>query len=239
MQTVIVYVTAVTVIIIGIHIHLYTTQSEVYIIIATTRVQLLSFIMDPSYKKKRDAIYKGVELKSVEPKPTRLEEHYASLGADRNRENVYQEVQIVKEPQPVMPATTKRGKKPSTGCNYLWAVALVAMVASILAIVGVIIVAGVYVSTLQENTATLTRQIVELEKKLNQTQEFGTTVNDKLNSLQNTTTEQLNNLQSLNTDRDTTMAQLSSLQSSVNTLNTAKKYSHGSTEYPSVFSEHS
>ena len=214
--------------------------------------------MDPSYKKKRDAIYKGVELTSVQPKPTRLEEHYASLGADRNSENVYQEIQIVKEPQPVTPAATKRGKKPSTGHNYLWTVGLVAMVASILAIVGVIIVAGVYVSVLQENTATLTRQIVELKNELNQTQwqvndlqsiqnglqlslantntqvdnqtreislvnklqEFDTTINSKLNSLQNTTTEQLNSLQSfLNTDRDTTMAQLSSLQSSVNTLN--------------------
>ena len=210
-------------------------------IIATTRVQLLNFIMEPSYKKKRDAIYNDIELKSVEPKPTRLDKPYASLGEDRNSENVYQEIQIVNESQPVTPAATKRGKKQAAGYNYLWVIALVAMVASILAIVGVIIVAGVYVSALQENTATLTRQIVELENKFNQTQgsnldqdislvnklqQFETTINRKLNSLQNTTTEQLSNLQSsvdtLNTAKNTAMEQLSSLQSSVNTLNTAK-----------------
>ena len=84
------------------------------------------------------------------------------------------------------------------------------MVASILAIVGVIIVAGVYVSALQENTATLTRQIVELENKLNQTHNTAMT---QLSSLQSS-------VNTLNTYKSTSTARLSSLQSSVNTLTT-------------------
>ena len=221
--------------------------------------------MDLSYKQKRDEIYKDVELKPVQPIPTtaRVEEQYARLGGERNTDNVYQEVQVVKEPPLITSATTKRGKKKANGRKCLWAIVLVL---SSLAIVGVIVTAGVYVSALQENTAIMIRQIKELEVRLNQTQEtnqdqdinqvqrinklqeFGTTMIDKLNSLQsmintaqNTTTGQLNSLQSsvdtlntttiaqlnslqssVDTDRDTTTAQLSSIQSSVDTLNIAK-----------------
>ena len=171
--------------------------------------------MAVNYKQNLEGVYENIELGKVQPT---IEQHYASLDTKLQNENVYQDIEILSEISSVKNAPQKREKKKAISHNYLWVIAVVAMAASILAIVGVIIVAGVYVSALQENTATLTRQIVELENKLNQTQEITNQVHniqrfddnimmiDKLNSIQavlNTTTEQL-----------------SSFQSSVNTLTT-------------------
>ena len=145
------------------------------------------------------------------------QQHYASLQETKTGDGVYQDLQVLNKSPTETVVSSIKGKNKSNRYKYFWVIGTVATALAILAIVGVIIVAGVFVSALQENTATLTRQIVELENKLNQTQ---WQVND-LQSIQNgiqlslaNTNTQVNSLQ-----RSTT-SQLSSLQSSVNTLTT-------------------
>ena len=145
--------------------------------------------MAVSYKQNLEGVYENRELGKVQPT---TEQHYASLDTKLQNENVYQDIQILSEVTSVKIAPQKREKKKATSQKYLWTVALVAMVASILAIIGVIIVAGVYVSALQENTATLTRQIVELENKLNQTHNTAMAQLSSLQSSMNTLTTRVN-----------------------------------------------
>ena len=164
--------------------------------------------MAVNYKQNLEGVYENREQGKVQPT---IEQHYASIGDTKlQNENVYQDIEILSEISSVKIASQKGEKKKGTSQKYLCAITLVAMVASILAIVGVIIVAGVYVSALQENTATLTRQIVELENKLNQTHNTAMTQLSSLQSSMNT----------LNAYKSTSTSELSSLQSSVNTLTT-------------------
>ena len=178
-----------------------------------------------------DAFYEDIELRAVQSGPSQTEQQYASLTKERGSDNIYQDIQTVNKTSTNTTAPPKKEKKIAAGQKSLWVIAFIAMVAFILAVVGIIITAGLYVSALQENAATLTRRIEELEVKLNQTQESKNNqqislvhVIDKLNSLQNTTTEQLSSLQSsvdtLNTAKNTALIRFNSLQSSVDTLTT-------------------
>lgn len=133
--------------------------------------------MSVHYRMDQNEIYE--EIQKVQPQ-LELEEKYTTLKKERSFENNYQDVY---ESPGALP---KREKEKATRCKC---VSIITAVASILAIGGVIIVIGLHVNTLQENTATLTRlrshiisQLSSIQSSMNN---LTTRVNSPVNLYQN------------------------------------------------------
>lgn len=130
------------------------------------------------------------------------EKQYANLETTNTGENIYQDLQMI---TPDTTSNTAPSKVKSSFYKF-WIIGGLATGLACLALMGIIITAGVCFSVLQENTVRLTRRIEQLENQLNPTQDNQRESIVLPGQLQSS-------LENINT-------QLSSLQSSVDSLTT-------------------